>query len=256
MTVRAKIIALVAAGVILPVLLVSLVIISSVRTDAVDKFGNQSKAEISYVDALFSMYLNNLAENAAFFARSDVITELTFGSLERYADQPAKMMTPESNSVKEQRAFSLLDDFGQTHPDLAYIWAGLEDKGYLSWPKGKSSDNYDPTKRSWYKAAQGSVGAVRIPAYLDAFTGAPVVDYVHNFTGADGVKGVVGIDVTLQGLTGILKTVKFGGEGYVVMVEDTGTILADPADPENNFRKLAEASRPYSSLDNSDSVQS
>lgn len=40
MTVRAKIIALVAAGVILPVLLVSLVIINSVRTDAVDKFDN------------------------------------------------------------------------------------------------------------------------------------------------------------------------------------------------------------------------
>ncbi|SBT18437.1 hypothetical protein MGA5115_02568 [Marinomonas gallaica] len=149
MTVRAKIIALVAAGVILPVLLVSLVIISSVRTDAVDKFDNQSKSEISYVDALFSMYLNNLAENAAFFARADAVQNIMPNSIESYANQPVKKMTPESNSPQEQAAFSLFNDFGETHPDLAYIWLGTADKGYLQWPHGNSGENYDPTKKGW-----------------------------------------------------------------------------------------------------------
>ena len=256
MTVRAKIIALVAAGVILPVLLVSLVIISSVRTDAVDKFGNQSKSEIFYVDALFSMYLNNLAENTAFFARADAVKNITPRSIESYANQPVKKMTPESNSPEEQEAFALFEDFGETHPDLAYIWIGTADKGYLQWPHGNSSENYDPTKKGWYTQSINATSPVRIPAYRDTFTGAPLVDYVQRFEGKDGAVGVVGVDVTLKKLTELLATVKFGGEGYVVMVEDTGTILADPADPENNFRKLAEASRPYSSLDNSDSVQS
>lgn len=255
MSVRTKIIALVIAGVILPVLIVSLVIISNIRSDALSRFEQQSRAEMGYVDALFSMYLNNLAENAAFFARADAITDLTSGSLESYADQAAKPMTPDTNSVQEQRAFALLDDFGQTHPSLAYIWAGLEDTGYVSWPKSDSSANYDPTQRSWYKKAQGTNQPVRIPAYLDAFTQAPLVDYVHTFTGADGVKGVVGVDVTLEKLTELLAQVKFGGEGYVIMVEDTGIILADPADPQNNFKPIREASRDYASLAASASVQ-
>lgn len=255
MTVRAKIIALVAAGVILPVLLVSLVIISSVRTDAVDKFSAQSKSEISYVDALFSMYLNNLSENAAFFASTDAVRNIKPGSIESYANQPVKTMTPESNSPEEQAAFSLFEDFGESHPDLAYIWIGTADKGYLQWPHGDSGANYDPTEKGWYKQSINASKPVRIPAYRDTFTGAPLVDYVQRFEGKNGAVGVVGVDVTLKKLTELLATVKFGGEGYVVMVEDTDTILADPADPENNFKKISDASRPYASLEASDLVQ-
>jgi methyl-accepting chemotaxis protein len=255
MTVRAKIIALVAAGVILPVLIVSLVIISSVRSDAVAKFTHQSESEMGYVDALFSMYLNNLAENAAFFARSDVVKAIEPGSIESYANQPVKKMTPESNSAQEQAAFALFEDFGETHPDLAYIWIGTADKGYLQWPHGNSGENYDPTEKGWYKQSINATQPVRIPAYRDTFTGAPLVDYLQRFEGENGAYGVVGVDVTLKKLTELLATVKFGGQGYVVMVEDTQTILADPADPENNFKALSDASRPYDTLTNSEAIQ-
>lgn len=39
------------------------------------------------------------------------------------------------------------------------------------------------------------------------------------------------------------------------MVEDTQTILADPADPDNNFKALSDASRPYDTLTNSEAIQ-
>ena len=255
MTVRAKIMALVAAGVILPVLIVSLVIISSIRSDAVTKFGDQSRSELGHIDALFSMYLNNLAENAAFFARSNAVNAIEPGTIESYANKPVQKMTPESNSPQEQAAFSLFDDFGETHPDLAYIWIGTADKGYLQWPRGNSGENYDPTQKDWFKLSVNATKPVRIPAYRDTFTGAPLVDYVQRFEGKNGAYGVVGVDVTLKKLTELLATVKFGGQGYVVMVEDTQTILADPADPENNFKNLSEASRPYSVLNDAEDTQ-
>ncbi|RDL45261.1 methyl-accepting chemotaxis protein [Marinomonas piezotolerans] len=255
MTVRAKIIALVAAGVIIPVLVISLVIINSVRTNAVESFDQQSDSEISHIDALFSMYLDGLAEDAAFFARTDAVKQLSPGSVESYANQKAKQMTPQSNSEQEQRAFSLFNDFGETHPDLAYIWLGTNDEGYLQYPLGKSADNYTPSEKGWYTQAIGAKEPIRIPAYRDTFTGAPLVDYVLRFEGRDGLAGVVGVDVTLKKLTELLAEVKFGSTGYVVMVEDTDTVLADPADPDNNFKDLADASRPYSSLSDDKGVQ-
>lgn len=255
MSVRAKIIALVAAGVILPVLLVSVVVISSFRTDAVEKFSDQSKAEIGYVDALFSLYLKNLAESVVFFAKSEAIESLSKGSLTSFAEDPSMKMKPGAASEAEREAYRLMEGFGDAHPNLAYVWAGLEDSGYIQWPLKEAGSLYDPTQRPWYKAAQGKVGPVRIPAYLDAFSGAPVVDYVHTFRGKDGVKGVVGMDVTLKELTETLKAVKFGGEGYVVMVEDTGVVLADPAAPDNNFKSIDKASRPYASLSSSEDIQ-
>jgi methyl-accepting chemotaxis protein len=255
MTIKSKIIALVAAGVIFPVLIISIVVISNIRSNALTSFEQQSQAEIGHVDTIFSIYLNNLAENAAFFARANALTELTPGSVVNYADKPSVLMTPDKNSELEQKAFALMDDFGKTHPDLTYIWLGANDSSYLQWPPSNSSANYDPLTRSWYTGAINSTEPKRIPAYADASNGAPLVDYVQRFEGKNGLFGVVGVDVTLHKLTEILAKVKFGGEGYVVMVEDTGTVLADPAVPENNFKNIKDASRPYSSLTNDATVQ-
>ncbi|MEL0612490.1 methyl-accepting chemotaxis protein [Marinomonas arenicola] len=257
MTVRSKIIALVAAGVILPVFIISAVIIGNVRSNALADFSRQSQLEMGHVDSLFSMYLNNLAENAAFFARTQALTELTPGSIASYYDKESQQMTPDQNSEKEQAAFALMDAFGQTHPDLKFIWLGSNDKGYLQWPKGKNVANYNPLTRDWYKRSINSKDeAVRIPAYKDLASGAPLVDFLHAFDGKNGFQGTVGVDVTLQKLTELLSTVKFGGDGYVVMVEDTGTILADPRDTENNFKAIDKASYPYGALTSEEGLQS
>lgn len=257
MTVRSKIIALMAAGVFFPVFIVSAIIISNVRTNALENFEQQSQAEIGHIDTIFSMYLNNLAENVAFLASSKALTQLTPGSIESYANQPVvKEMTPNKNSKLEQEAFDLMDTFGKTHPDLAYIWLGSNDKGYLQWPMSESSSNHDPTASGWYKQSINSRTPVRIPAYRDSATNAPLVDYLQRFDGQDGFYGTVGVDITLHKLTELLAEVKFDGQGYVVMVEDTNTVLADPVDPENNFKPIKDASRPYHLLTNQSSLQS
>ena len=255
MTVRAKIIALVAAGVVLPVFLISLVIVSTVRTDAVNTFADQSESEIRYVDRLFSMYLNNLSENVAFFARSDAIQAITPGSVQTYLNKSPKTVDKAAWSDQEQRAFALIEDFAETHPDLAYIWLGTADEGYLQWPLAETISDYNTTQKGWYKQGINAIQPTRIPAYRDTFTNAPLVDYLQRFEGEGGTVGVMGVDVTLEKLTELLATVKFGGEGYVVMVEDTNTILADPSDLDNNFKDLQDASRPYASLTDSSEIQ-
>ena len=217
----------------------------------------KAKTEIGYVDDLFSMYLNNLSENAAFFARANPITSLTPGSIESYADKSSQTMTPLENSALERNAFELMDDFGQTHPDLAFIWLGTRTT--------KATSNGRMVKTQIIMTLYLAIGinallmqnkSVRIPAYRDAATSAPLVDYLQRFDGQNGQFGSVGVDVTLTKIDRtLLATVKFGGEGYVVMVEDTGTILADPSNPKNNFKKLDQASLPYAQLKSVSSLQ-
>lgn len=255
MSVKSKIIVLIITSVILPVLIISLVIISNIRSYAIETFDSQSQAEITQVDQTFSQFLNHLAETTAFFARTTALTELTPNSLKSYANLPSSMMTPLQNSALEQRAYTLMDEFGSTHPDLAYIYLGGNDSGYLQWPSTNIYDNYDPRERGWYSQHTEDRQPTRVAAYADGITGAPLVDYVQRFDGKDGFYGVVGVDVSLEKLTNLLATIKFGGEGYVVMVEDTGTILADPADPENNFKPIEDASIAYASLNNESEIQ-
>ncbi|ODC03733.1 chemotaxis protein [Terasakiispira papahanaumokuakeensis] len=255
MTIRTKVMALVLASVILPVVIISFIILNNVRSRAVEDFHQSSRVEIGYVDTLFSQYLNNLAENVSAFVRSDLIAKLEPNDLAQYVNKPSQPMTPDQNSRIERQIFSWMKSFGDTHPDLAYVWVGTEDSGYVQWPKGNNADNYDPVKRPWYSQAFSQTGPVRVPAYADATTGAPIVDYVHQFTTDSGFKGAVGMDVTLGKLTEILSKVRFGGEGYVVMVEETGTVLADPSDTANNFKPLDQASKPYASLTDSTEIQ-
>ncbi|MEL0625163.1 methyl-accepting chemotaxis protein, partial [Marinomonas arenicola] len=92
-------------------------------------FSRQSQLEMGHVDSFFSMYVNNLAEKAAFFARTQALTELPPGSIASYYDKESQQMTPDQNSETEQAAFALMDAFGQTHPEFKFIWLGSNDKG-------------------------------------------------------------------------------------------------------------------------------
>lgn len=255
MTIKSKIIALVMAGVILPVFIISIVVINNTRSNALLNFDQQSQTEIGHVDTIFSMFLNNLAENAAFFAQANALTNLSAGSITSYIDKPSKLMTPDKNSPAEQAVYALMDDFGTTHPDLTYIWLGANDSSYLQWPPSDNTANYDPRVRGWYTGSIDSKKPIRVPAYRDTQTNAPLVDYLQRFEGKNGYYGVVGVDVTLYKLTEMLAKVKFGGEGYVVMVEDTGTILADPSTPDNNFKNIDDAPQPYNLLNEDSGIQ-
>ena len=254
MKVKSKLISILVAGIILPVLIVSVFVFENVRTNALLDFDVDAQSEIGYVDKIFSMYLNNLSENVAFFARTNVLNDLTPGSLQSYVNAPSQMMTPDKNSEKERAAFALMDDFGKTHPNLSYIFLGSNDAGYLQWPITKT-ENYNPLEKGWYQQTINSNKPTRIPAYLDTLTRAPLIDYLQRFEGKDGFYGSVGLDVSLEELTKMLAEVKFGGEGYVVMVEDTGTILADPTDPTNNFKNIDDASKPYGLLESTTHIQ-
>ena len=91
MTVKSEIIALMAAGVILPVFIVSAVIIKNIFALTPFRISQQqSQSEISYVDTIFSMYLNNLAENVAFSHNQMRSTRLSPGSIKSYATSQTK----------------------------------------------------------------------------------------------------------------------------------------------------------------------
>jgi methyl-accepting chemotaxis protein len=69
---------------------------------------------------------------------------------------------------------------------------------------------------------------------------------INNALGNPG--GVVGIDVTLKQLTSIVKQIKLGESGYLMLLEKSGNILVDPRKPEHNFKKIGELGAGYAEL--------
>ena len=239
MPIRNQFILALLISIVIPVACITALAIFEFRKSAVGNFEQASLSEIRQVDNAFSLYLNGLAEDVAYLAKKPELSQLD-GSAAKYVDKPSAQMTPLQNGEKEAAVFRLFDTFGQARPDLTYVFLGMSDGAYIQWPNGKNGQNYDPRKRPWYASGDSANGRIiRAPAYKDINTGAPLVDYLVKFQTQEGLTGVVGVDVTLDKLTEMIKQVKFGQSGYVMMIEDTGTILADPANPDNNFKPVS-----------------
>lgn len=73
----------------------------------------------------------------------------------------------------------------------------------------------------------------------------------HTVTNAQGqIVGVFGLDVSLNQLTDLVKQIKLGESGYLMLVEKGGNVLADPSNPEHNFKSLSELGGAYAELAN------
>jgi methyl-accepting chemotaxis protein len=110
--------------------------------------------------------------------------------------------------------------------------------------------SYDPRQRPWYKTAQANPGkTLRTEAYYWAGDDAVLVSTVRAVNNALGNSGgVVNIDVSLKQLTGIVKQIKLGESGYLMLIENNGTVLVDPKQPEHNFKKLGELGDGFNQL--------
>lgn len=96
-------------------------------------------------------------------------------------------------------------------------------------------------------AAPGTT--VRTGAYYWAPDDVVLIGTVHTVVDASGtLLGVVGLDVSLKQLTELVRNIKLGDSGYLMLVEANGNVLVDPSDAKHNFKPMAELSANYAEL--------
>ncbi|MGD1703193.1 ATP-binding protein [Dapis sp. BLCC M229] len=90
------------------------------------------------------------------------------------------------------------------------------------------SPNYDPTERPWYRSAVETGKAVWSPIFV--FVSQPKIGIaaVTPVFEADSktVKGVTGVNITLQHISNFLEELKIGKSGQVFIVELDGSLVA------------------------------
>ncbi|MDR8366859.1 methyl-accepting chemotaxis protein [Pseudomonas frederiksbergensis] len=230
----------------LPVVLVATLVVLNLRSDAKDNFVDGSGREIRQVSNAMQLFFDGISQNVDYLATQPLIKN-SDDSLKTYMSANAESI-PQGESDK--KIFALLQDLGNSHPAYAYAILGTAAGGYVSWPDDAKLSNYDPRQRPWYKAAQAKPGKpFRTEAYYwaqDDATYVSTVRTIDNKLGSNG--GVVSIDVTLKQLTEIVKQIKLGETGYLMLVENTGTILVDPKQPAHNFKALNSLGDGYAQL--------
>ncbi len=230
----------------LPVVLVATLVVINLRSDAEDGFVDGSGREIRQVANAMQLFFEGISQNIDYLAAQPLITQAGDNLKTWMSAEAAK--APEGE--QDKRIFELFAAMAASHPAYSYVSYGVSNGGYVSWPADLKLANYDPRVRPWYKTAQANPGkTLRTEAYYWASDDAVLVSTVRSLANQLGPQGgVVAVDVSLKQLTEIVKQIKLGESGYLMLLESNGTVLVDPKQPEHNFKALGSLGGGYEQL--------
>ncbi|KJH83313.1 methyl-accepting chemotaxis protein [Stutzerimonas stutzeri] len=227
-----------------PMVLVAAVVITHLRSQAMVGFTDNSTREIRQIETAMKLFFEGISQNVDYLAKHPEIVQAQ-GLKSYIAADAASLPLPEIN----QRVLDIFTHFAETHPTTAYLSLGLVDGGYAIWPDDSKLHSYDPRVRPWYKAAMAEPGkTVRSSAYYWAPDDAVLIGTVRTVQRSGQPVGVVGLDVSLKQLTDLIKQIKLGKSGYLMLVEKGGNVLVDPSNAEHNFKQLSELGAGYAEL--------
>ncbi|UVK82514.1 methyl-accepting chemotaxis protein [Pseudomonas sichuanensis] len=230
----------------LPIVIVATLVVVNLRGEARDDFLDNSSREIRQVGNAMNLFFQGITQNVDYLAAQPLVAASADNVKKHISADAANIAPGEQDKV----LFDLFSRLAQSHPDYAYVSYGLKDGGYAFWPGDPKMANYDPRTRPWYQAAMANPGkTLRTAPYYWAGDDAVLVSTVRavaNQLGNPG--GVVNIDVSLKGLTEIVKQIKLGESGYLILMENNGNVMVDPRDASHNFKQLSSFGDGYAEL--------
>jgi diguanylate cyclase (GGDEF)-like protein/PAS domain S-box-containing protein len=115
------------------------------------------------------------------------------------------------------------------------VFIGDEAGNFYLYPNRFVADDYDPRERSWYmNSIENPNQIIWSEPYIDHGTGELTVTASRNITLDDGSFAVAGVDILLDELRATVKEATIGRNGFVTVVNSSGTIIA-----HNNIEMLA-----------------
>ncbi len=253
-TIKKKLVVAFAGITLIPILILSYFLLQNIRNNALDVFVSSTNRELTQIDKGFTFYIEGVKSAVKLLVDSPV-TRKADDSVPNYLETTnKKLITPAEAgeyAVQMHEYFKVIHESNNSYLE---VYMGTKFGGYGSSAPGAMPAGFDPRRRSWYSdVARGNTLLVT-PAYMTLSTKTAVLAVVAPIKGLDGeMLGVAGIDVSLKVMTDLIKDVKIGQTGYVILVQKDGTILANPSMPDSNFKKMNNLNIPaYSKLNEMD----
>jgi methyl-accepting chemotaxis protein len=244
--VRVKIILSFAISLFLLCAAILAVSLTSIYNDSVDYSRTSAAGQLKHIDGTISMYMQETLNNTAMMAedpRAKLVDEIKTDYLDRNKEYPKRYLEPGDVTGEAIQGFYRM--ILASHPSYADCYLGTANGGFVIGGDSGIPAGYDPRTRPWYaKAAASPTKPVVSEAYTST-TGDAMVSTAKAVIGDGGkVLGVAAMDLSLAQLTKLIQDVHLGKTGYVVMVQNDGVVIADPKQPDNNFKNVKDLSDP------------
>lgn len=226
--------------VIIPLIFTTLVVSSFLTRRAERDYIKKMDAELSYINDLIALYIDNIRMNLDLMCSIPAVKNIDKYALNTYMKKSdVNDLKNVRRSITEQTIFNHFSYIEKSHPDYIELYLGTKYGGFVTSGGYKLISGYDPRLRPWYN--DGIVNrrkTVIAKSYLSV-TGDYVTAVVKSFyDNNDNLLFVAGIDISLKRLTDIIKEIRIGDTGYLVLIESDGKIIAHPKRPELNLQNI------------------
>ncbi|WP_247648318.1 methyl-accepting chemotaxis protein [Pseudodesulfovibrio sp. zrk46] len=250
MKIRSKFILAIIIPVIISVAVISSIVSMQISDTVTDQFEMSSQEQLQRVDSYVNQLLKGPADITKYMALLPSLKE-GLGQWRQYQNLPEGKYNfeREGMSEKEHTAYFTFKHLLESHPEYAYVYAGLEDGGYTQTPDEPMSAGYDPRKRPWYQQGMNSSTETTLLSAYITTEGVPNIGMVTKVRDNNGkFVGVAAVDISLGKLTEIAANIRIGKTGYIMIVQDDGSVLADPLHKDYVFKKMNELPEAFQTI--------
>ena len=243
MRIKTKLLISFSIATVLPVLIVSSITAYLASEQALQSFSKNSNQTLGAVEKTFDQFITDIKYVVGYISESDALTSVNSTPFTTYFEKQGKApsIIAKQNGGSEAQVFSMFEKLGKNNPNYVYVYAGDQGDGYMEWPGTYDYSEWHPKNEAWYNIAIKNPGKVVLrDAYYWEPDDAVYVSVVRSFNKGNQIGGVAAIDVSIKTLTEMANNTKLGSSGSIMVIEDTGVILADALNQDNNFKNVAE----------------
>ena len=132
-----------------------------------------------------------------------------------------------------------METLQKENPGIQLAFVGLADRRMIDSSGKIRPPEYDPRARGWYKQAVESQGIAYTDVYLDSTSKKPVISIVQAIRAGNQVVGVVGVDLALDEIRDVAKSIKVGKTGSAfILNREGGYVYHESLKFEDNIFKL------------------
>ena len=216
---------------------------------------------ISTMTIISSTQVENKTEESLFESSGALVNEMGF-AIENFLGQYDKGLgqlsasptivgftDPDADNESASSVVSLekeFENFLDLYEDSTSIYYVLPTKHTTILPFVDLGDDSDPTARDWY------INAAKVPdtvqwtsPYIDQATGEFVVTASKAVESNGKLMGVIGLDIQLTTLTDNISASDTGYEGYLMLLDTKGIVIAHPKIPGTDLMDLPYVAEMY-----------
>ena len=245
LSIRKKLLFAFTSTILTSILITCAVLGLQIRESAITTFHASASKELSQIDRAIGIFVDKALKMTTMIAR-DALVRRADDSLHSYVNETEKKAPKDIvRSPLEEEMARFFKNINAAHPEYVEVFIGTKWGGFVSSGDIEMPPGYDPRKRPWYTTAMQTPDKASLsPAYMST-TGEAVISNMFPITSESGeIIGCTGLDVGLGVLTELIEKSPMGQTGYVLLVQDDGTILANPRHDDLNFKKMKETGVP------------